>query len=58
MVIKGFAITSLGISTFFLPISLKMLEALTTSPKFPSWVGDSFVISLLVVTTLFFFLLY
>jgi hypothetical protein len=55
---KGFAIFSLGISTFFLPISLKMLEVLTTSLGFPSWVGDIiYVISLLVVTAslLFFF---
>jgi hypothetical protein len=36
MGIKGFAIFSLGVSTFFLPISLKMLEALTTSPRLPS----------------------
>jgi hypothetical protein len=54
---KGFAITSPGISTFFPPISLEMLEALITSPRFPSWAGDTSVISLLVliVGSFFFF---
>jgi hypothetical protein len=59
MGIKGFSIFSQGISTFFPPISLKMLEASTTSPRFPSWVGDAFVISLLmVIVDLFLFLFY
>jgi hypothetical protein len=57
MVTKGFAITSQGISRFFPPISLIMLEVLTTSPGFPFWVGDSSMISLLMVIVglLFFF---
>jgi hypothetical protein len=57
MGIKGFAITLLGISTFSFTISLRMLEASTTSPGFPSWARNIFVISLFVViASLFFFL--
>jgi hypothetical protein len=57
MDIKGFVIFAPNLSTLFLLISLKILEASTTSPRFPSWARDSFVISLLVVTIdlLFFF---
>ncbi len=57
MDIKGFAIFSPDLSTPFTLISLKILEASATSPGFPSWAGDSFAISLLMVITnlLFFF---
>jgi hypothetical protein len=56
MGIKGFVIFSPNLSTLFPLISLRILEASTTSPRFPSWARYSLVISLLVVTTnLFFF---
>lgn len=60
MGIKGFAITSLGLSTCFPPISLKMFEASTTTLRFLSWTRDTFMISLHVVTTnlLFVFFFY
>ncbi len=55
---KGFAIFSLVILTFFPPISFRMLKASTTSLRFPSYGGDTSMISLLVVIAnllLFFF---
>jgi hypothetical protein len=41
---KGLAIFSPGISTLFPLISLGMLEASTTSPRFLSWIRNTSMI--------------